>query len=105
MHKAILLLVEAHARVGNVAPSLITRVLEALVNVITQAAMDCFQQIPKFGTGGMLTVRSRPSFLAPHLATLQTGQKIHADQEGPSGYARDRVPSSISQPVCDAASQ
>ena len=58
MHKAILLLVEAHARVGNVAPALITRVLEALVNVITQVAMDCFQQIPKFGTGGMLTVRS-----------------------------------------------
>ena len=61
MHRAILMLVEAHARVSDVAPVLITRVLEALVNGITEVALGCFQQIPKYGTGGMLTVRYAPS--------------------------------------------
>lgn len=56
MHKALLLLVEAHARLGVVAPSLTSRVLEALVNGLTEVALQCFQQVPKFGTGGMLTV-------------------------------------------------
>jgi exocyst complex component 2 len=56
MHQAILLLVETHARVGNVAPGLVGRVLEALVEGITQVALGCFQQIPEYGTGGMLTV-------------------------------------------------
>jgi exocyst complex component 2 len=73
MHKAILLVVEAHVRVGDIAPSLVVRVLEALVEGITDIALYSFQQIPKFGTGGMLTVslyggmadprqRSRSSF-------------------------------------------
>ncbi|WVQ85992.1 hypothetical protein IAT38_008160 [Cryptococcus sp. DSM 104549] len=55
MHRAILLLVEAHARVGDIAPALVPRVLQALVKGITEVALDCFQQIPKYGTGGMLT--------------------------------------------------
>lgn len=59
MHKAILLLVEAHAGVGDVAPALITRVLEALVNGITEVALGCFGQIRQYGTGGMLTVSHR----------------------------------------------
>lgn len=59
MHKAILLLVESHVRVTDIAPSLVTRVLEALVTGLTDVALQSFQQIPQFGTGGMLTVRSR----------------------------------------------
>jgi exocyst complex component 2 len=56
MHKAILSLVEAHAKVGDIAPALVNRVLIALVTEITESALRSFQQIPKFGTGGMLTV-------------------------------------------------
>lgn len=57
MHRALLLLVETHAKVGDVAPALIGRILEGLITNITQVALSCFQQIPKYGTGGMLTVR------------------------------------------------
>ena len=57
MYKTILLLVEAHAKVGDVAPTLIPRVIEALLNGATEVALRSFQQVPKFGTGGMLTVR------------------------------------------------
>lgn len=56
MHKAILLLVEAHVKTGDTAAALVPRVLEALVSGLTDVALSCFQQIPKFGTGGMLTV-------------------------------------------------
>ncbi|RSH82118.1 hypothetical protein EHS25_006051 [Saitozyma podzolica] len=63
MHKALLLLVEAHARLGVVAPSLTSRVLEALVNGLTEVALQCFQQVPKFGTGGMLTATLEIEFL------------------------------------------
>ncbi|KAK1922962.1 exocyst complex component Sec5-domain-containing protein [Papiliotrema laurentii] len=55
MHRALLLLVETHAKVGDVAPALIGRILEGLITNITQVALSCFQQIPKYGTGGMLT--------------------------------------------------
>jgi exocyst complex component 2 len=61
MHKAIILLVESHVKVGDVAPPLVNRVLEALVEGITDVALQSFQQIPKFGTGGMLTVSASPS--------------------------------------------
>ncbi|OCF43322.1 exocyst protein [Kwoniella heveanensis CBS 569] len=63
MHKAILLLVEAHARVGDIAPLLVDRVLDALVDGITEVALQCFQQIPKYGTGGMLTATLEIEFL------------------------------------------
>ncbi|ORY35859.1 exocyst complex component Sec5-domain-containing protein [Naematelia encephala] len=63
MHRTILLLVEAHAKINEVAPALVTRVLEALVNRVTHIALGAFQQIPKFGTGGMLTATLEIEFL------------------------------------------
>ncbi|WWC92087.1 uncharacterized protein L201_007041 [Kwoniella dendrophila CBS 6074] len=63
MHKAILLLVEAHSRIGDISPNLIQRVIEALVNRITDVALLSFQKIPKFGTGGMLTATLEIEFL------------------------------------------
>jgi len=62
MHKAILLLVEAHSQVGNVDPDLVPRVVEALVSSVTEIALRSFQQIPKYGTGGMLTVSLCPAY-------------------------------------------
>lgn len=60
MHKTILMLVEAHAKVGDIVPSSasgsVNRVLVALVTKVTEVALRCFQQVPKYGTGGMLTV-------------------------------------------------
>lgn len=58
MYKAILLLVDTHAKIGDIAPGLLSRVIEALVAGITEVALRGFQQVPKFGTGGMLIVRS-----------------------------------------------
>ncbi|OXC68440.1 hypothetical protein AYX13_02890 [Cryptococcus neoformans] len=55
MHKIILLLVEAHAQTGDIAPTLVPRVIQALIEGITRVALSCFQQIKKYGPGGMLT--------------------------------------------------
>lgn len=68
MHKAILLLVEAHVKVNDTAPTLTARVLEALVTGLTETAYQSFQQIPKFGTGGMLTVS--PKFGYPTSSSI-----------------------------------
>lgn len=63
MHRALLLLVDAHSKVSNVSPDLVDRVLQALVTELTQVALACFQQIPKYGTGGMLTATLEIEFL------------------------------------------
>lgn len=72
MHKTILMLVEVHAKVGDTVPTsangLVNRVLIALVTKVTEVALRCFQQVPKYGTGGMLTVSpSFPYSLTPFL--------------------------------------
>ena len=68
MHKTILMLVEVHAKVGDTIPTsasgLVNRVLIALVTKVTEVALRCFQQVPKYGTGGMLTVSL--AFLSLH---------------------------------------
>jgi exocyst complex component 2 len=61
MHKTLLLLVETHARVSDVALPLVPRILGGLITSVTQVALSCFQQIPKFGTGGMLLVGAHPT--------------------------------------------
>ena len=64
MHKTIFLLVETHSKVSDTVPSnanvLVNRVLIALVTKVTEVALRCFQQVPKYGTGGMLTVSPLP---------------------------------------------
>ena len=55
MHRTLLLLVETHAKVNDVAPPLVGRVMESLIEMITQVALSAFQKVPNFGTGGMLT--------------------------------------------------
>ncbi|KIR69024.1 exocyst protein [Cryptococcus bacillisporus CA1873] len=55
VHKIILLLVDAHAQTGDIAPALVPRVIQALIEGVTNVALSCFQQIKKYGPGGMLT--------------------------------------------------
>jgi hypothetical protein len=82
MHKTILLLVDAHVKTGDTAPAVVSRVLQALVTNVTQVALTLFQQIPKFGTGGMLTV-----------STIHAGLTV--------GNAGNRVPAPVRQHVRD----
>ena len=50
--------VGVHAQVNAVAPLILTRVMNQLVEEVTKEALFCFRQVKKFGMGGMLRVRS-----------------------------------------------
>lgn len=49
-------LVEIHAQVSRVAEGLLDRVIHALVEDAADEALHCFQQVKRFGMGGMLRV-------------------------------------------------
>lgn len=63
MHRVVLLLVDAHARVGDSAPALVDRVVETLVESVCDTALEVFKRVSKFGTGGMLTATLEIEFL------------------------------------------
>lgn len=64
MHRVVLLLVEAHARVGDSAPALVDRVVETLIERVASAALEAFRRVHLFGTGGMLTATLEVEFLS-----------------------------------------
>jgi exocyst complex component 2 len=63
MHRVVLLLVDAHARVGDSAPALVDRVIETLIDSVCDTALGGFKRAGKFGTGGMLTATLEIEFL------------------------------------------
>ena len=63
MHRIVLLLVEAHARVSDSAPALVERVIETLIDRVCETCRDAFKAVPKFGTGGILTATLEIEFL------------------------------------------
>ncbi|KIR30772.1 exocyst protein [Cryptococcus deuterogattii LA55] len=84
VHKIILLLVEAHAQTGDIAPALVPRVIQALIEGVTNVALSYFQQIKKYGPGGMLTVSgAHTSHLSCQyeVADLGTKSRIQATVE------------------------
>lgn len=56
MYEALLFLVGIHSQVNVVAKDMLERTMNALVEDVTQEALTCFQQVKKFGMGGMLRV-------------------------------------------------
>ena len=59
----LMCLVDVHAQVSSAADSLLHRVLNALVEVLTVEALKCIRQIERFGMGGMLCVSFRYALL------------------------------------------
>ena len=57
MFDTLIYLVGVHAQVSSAAPSLLDRVLGALVDDLAEECLGCFQQVRRFGMGGMLRVR------------------------------------------------
>lgn len=49
-------LVGVHAQVSEVAPPLLDRTLNTLVESLVEEALRCFKQVKRFGMGGMLRV-------------------------------------------------
>ena len=62
MYEVLLYLVSIHSHVTVVAKELLERTMNALVEDLASEAMTCFQQVKKFGMGGMLRVWFRYSY-------------------------------------------
>jgi exocyst complex component 2 len=56
MYETLLSLVVVHAQISEIAPPLVFRALSALLINIAQDCLRCFQEVKRFGMGGMLQV-------------------------------------------------
>jgi hypothetical protein len=56
MFKALLYLVRVHSDVNELTPNLVRRVIERMMEELSQAIKDAFQHIRQLSMGGMLTV-------------------------------------------------
>jgi len=56
MFETLIYLVGVHAQVSEIAPLLLDRTLNALVESLVEEALRCFRQVKRFGMGGMLRV-------------------------------------------------
>jgi hypothetical protein len=80
MFDTLMYLVGVHAQVSSAAPSLLDRALGALVDDLAEECLGCFQQVRRFGMGGMLRVGtpiSRGCLLTIGLIG-DVGNRIHA---------------------------
>ena len=89
--ETLMYLVGVHAQVSDIAPPLLDRTLNALVESLVEEALRCFKQVKRFGMGGMLRVGfvfSLKKFFTPvglmlrrlHTcaSTGHTGDRVHA---------------------------
>ncbi|KAF9652669.1 hypothetical protein BDM02DRAFT_3153533 [Thelephora ganbajun] len=63
MFDALIYLVGVHAQVSSAAPSLLDRALGALVDDLAEECLRCFQQVRRFGMGGMLRATLEIEFM------------------------------------------
>ncbi|KAH9171067.1 exocyst complex component Sec5-domain-containing protein [Lactarius sanguifluus] len=81
MFETLMYLVGVHAQVSDVAPPLLDRTLNALVESLAEEALRCFKQVKRFGMGGMLRATLEIEFMHQTLSryvTTNTG-KILSD--------------------------
>ncbi|KAF8273712.1 exocyst complex component Sec5-domain-containing protein [Lactarius quietus] len=81
MFETLMYLVGVHAQVSDVAPPLLDRTLNALVESLAEEALLCFKQVKRFGMGGMLRATLEIEFMHQTLSryvTTNTG-KILSD--------------------------
>lgn len=74
MFKALLYLVKVHSDVSEVTPNLVKRVVERMMEELSQSIKDAFGLITKMSMGGMLTATLEIEFLHQTL-----GQYVTAD--------------------------
>jgi len=70
--ETLMYLVGVHAQVSEVAPPLLDRVLNALVESLVEEALRCFKQVKRFGMGGMLRATLEIEFMHQTLSRYVT---------------------------------
>ncbi|KAF9957227.1 hypothetical protein BGZ70_009593 [Mortierella alpina] len=77
MYEALLSLVVVHAQISEIAPPLVFRALSALLINMAQDCLRCFQQVERFGMGGMLLATLDMEFMNH---TLEQYQSASSDE-------------------------
>ncbi|KAH8993621.1 exocyst complex component Sec5-domain-containing protein [Lactarius hatsudake] len=72
MFETLMYLVGVHAQVSDVAPPLLDRTLNALVESLAEEALRCFKQVKRFGMGGMLRATLEIEFMHQTLSRYVT---------------------------------
>ncbi|KAN0136858.1 Exocyst complex component Sec5 domain containing protein [Lactarius tabidus] len=72
MFDTLMYLVGVHAQVSDVAPPLLDRTLNALVESLAEEALLCFKQVKRFGMGGMLRATLEIEFMHQTLSRYVT---------------------------------
>ncbi|KAG0222103.1 hypothetical protein BGX31_009344 [Mortierella sp. GBA43] len=72
MYDALLSLVVVHSQITEIAPPLVNRALSALFVNMAQDCLKCFQQVERFGMGGMLQGTLEMEFMNHTLSQYQT---------------------------------
>lgn len=72
VYETLMYLVEVHAQVCAAAEPLLARVLNFLAEELAREALSCFQQIKKFGMGGMLRATLEIEFMHQTLGRYVT---------------------------------
>ncbi|KAI1317314.1 hypothetical protein EDD11_008683 [Mortierella claussenii] len=72
MYEAMLSLVVVHAQINEIAPPLVFRALSALLINMAQDCLRCFQQVERFGMGGMLQATLEMEFMNHTMAQYQS---------------------------------
>ncbi|KAF9180188.1 hypothetical protein BGZ51_009012 [Haplosporangium sp. Z 767] len=72
MYEALLSLVVVHAQITEIAPPLVFRALSALLINMAQDCLRCFQQVERFGMGGMLQATLEMEFMNHTLHQYQS---------------------------------
>lgn len=70
IYEALLSLVQVHAHVRSIAKPLVTRTITTLVDSLASTTLASFQQIPRFGMGGMLQATLEIEFLHQTLSAF-----------------------------------
>jgi len=70
--ETLMYLVGVHAQVSQVAPPLLDRALNVLVESLVEEALRCFKQVKRFGMGGMLRATLEIEFMHQTLSRYVT---------------------------------
>ncbi|KAI9508088.1 exocyst complex component Sec5-domain-containing protein [Russula earlei] len=70
--ESLMYLVGVHAQISEVAPPLLDRALNALVDSLVEEALKCFRQVKRFGMGGMLRATLEIEFMHQTLSRYVT---------------------------------
>lgn len=78
VYQALLHLVKVHAQIRATVPPLVSRVISALVEILAEAALHAYGQVPAYNKGGMLQATLEIEFLHQTMSFYVSSSAEHS---------------------------